>query len=396
MFLLEKRQVIYKDPWIKSFEFRIQQLTSKNKKVAYFYETPDNSTFRYRVYNMVQTLNELSEETSASYFFTDDFKYLDLILSCCSIIVICRTRYSDSINQLITIAKSKGLRIFFDIDDLVFNPSYIHLILHSLDQDLKHPQVWDHWFAYSSRLGETLRLCDAAITTNQHLANQIQLFTSKPVYIIPNFMNQDQLEISDFLFQQKILSSFKRDPNLHIGYFSGTPTHNKDFEIVLDSLIELLEKYPGLVLRVAGYTEFKEKLNQYASRVEVIPFQDFINLQYWIASTEINIVPLQDNIFTNSKSELKFFEAAIVGTVTVASPTFTYRSAISDGVNGYLANSFEWFEKLDNLIGCFDNYAELAVQAQKDAAQKYAWYNQLRVIEDALFSEKPENFETEC
>lgn len=396
MFLLEKRQVIYKDPWIKSFEFRIQQLTSKNKKVAYFYETPDNSTFRYRVYNMVQTLNELSEETSASYFFTDDFKYLDLILSCCSIIVICRTRYSDSINQLITIAKSKGLRIFFDIDDLVFNPSYIHLILHSLDQDLKHPQVWDHWFAYSSRLGETLRLCDAAITTNQHLANQIQLFTSKPVYIIPNFMNQDQLEISDFLFQQKILSSFKRDPNLHIGYFSGTPTHNKDFEIVLDSLIELLEKYPGLVLRVAGYTEFKEKLNQYASRVEVIPFQDFINLQYWIASTEINIVPLQDNIFTNSKSELKFFEAAIVGTVTVASPTFTYRSAISDGVNGYLANSFEWFAKLDNLIGCFDNYAELAVQAQKDAAQKYAWYNQLRVIEDALFSEKPENFETEC
>jgi len=396
MFLLEKRQVIYKDPWIKSFEFRIQQLTSKNKKVAYFYETPDNSTFRYRVYNMVQTLNELSEETSASYFFTDDFKYLDLILSCCSIIVICRTRYSDSINQLITIAKSKGLRIFFDIDDLVFNPSYIHLILHSLDQDLKHPQVWDHWFAYSSRLGETLRLCDAAITTNQHLANQIQLFTSKPVYIIPNFMNQDQLEISDFLFQQKILSSFKRDSNLHIGYFSGTPTHNKDFEIVLDSLIELLEKYPGLVLRVAGYTEFKEKLNQYASRVEVIPFQDFINLQYWIASTEINIVPLQDNIFTNSKSELKFFEAAIVGTVTVASPTFTYRSAISDGVNGYLANSFEWFAKLDNLIGCFDNYAELAVQAQKDAAQKYAWYNQLRVIEDALFSEKPENFETEC
>ena len=396
MFLLEKRQVIYKDPWIKPFEFRIQQLTSKNKKVAYFYETPDNSTFRYRVYNMVQTLNELSEETSASYFFTDDFKYLDLILSCCSIIVICRTRYSDSINQLITIAKSKGLRIFFDIDDLVFNPSYIHLILHSLDQDLKHPQVWDHWFAYSSRLGETLRLCDAAITTNQHLANQIQLFTSKPVYIIPNFMNQDQLEISDFLFQQKILSSFKRDPNLHIGYFSGTPTHNKDFEIVLDSLIELLEKYPGLVLRVAGYTEFKEKLNQYASRVEVIPFQDFINLQYWIASTEINIVPLQDNIFTNSKSELKFFEAAIVGTVTVASPTFTYRSAISDGVNGYLANSFEWFAKLDNLIGCFDNYAELAVQAQKDAAQKYAWYNQLRVIEDALFSEKPENFETEC
>lgn len=396
MFLFERRQVIYKNPWIKPFEFRIQQLTSKKNKVAYFYETPDSSTFRYRVYNMVQTLNDLSEDTSASYFFTDDLKYLDSILSSCNIIVICRTRYSDSINQLITIAKLKGLRVFFDIDDLIFNPSYVHLILHVLDQNLKDPQMWNHWFAYSSRLGETLRLCDAAITTNQYLANQMQVLTSKPVYVIPNFMNQEQLEISDFLFKQKVSSSFKRDSNLHIGYFSGSPTHNKDFEIVLDSLTELLEKYPNLILRVAGYTEFKQKLNQYASRVEVIPFQDFINLQYWIASTEINIVPLQDNVFTNSKSELKFFEAAIVGTVTVASPTFTYRSAISDGVNGYLANSFEWFEKLNDLIGCFDNYAELALQAQKDAEQKYAWYNQLRVIENALFSEKPGSFEIEC
>ena len=37
---------------------------------------------------------------------------------------------------------------------------------------------------------------------------------------------------------------------------------------------------------------------------------------------------MENNKFTNCKSELKFFEAAIAETVTVASPTFNYKNAI--------------------------------------------------------------------
>ena len=59
-------------------------------------------------------------------------------------------------------------------------------------------------------------------------------------------------------------------------------------------------------------------------RIEVCPLQDFVNLQRLIGEVEINIVPLQDNAFTNCKSELKYFEAAIVETVTVATPTYTF------------------------------------------------------------------------
>jgi len=35
---------------------------------------------------------------------------------------------------------------------------------------------------------------------------------------------------------------------------------------------------------------------------------------------EIVIAPLQENVFTNCKSELKYFEAAIVGTIPSYSP----------------------------------------------------------------------------
>ena len=49
----------------------------------------------------------------------------------------------------------------------------------------------------------------------------------------------------------------------------------------------------------------------------------------------------------NSKSELKFFEAGILGIPTVAAATQTFREAIDDGVDGFVASSAEeWVGKI--------------------------------------------------
>jgi hypothetical protein len=53
------------------------------------------------------------------------------------------------------------------------------------------------------------------------------------------------------------------------------------------------------------------------------------------------------NEFTDSKSPLKFFEAGVLGVPTVASATETFRDAINDGCDGFLATSVEqWSEKI--------------------------------------------------
>ena len=88
-----------------------------------------------------------------------------------------------------------------------------------------------------------------------------------------------------------------------------------------------------------------------------------MNLQRLIAEVEINIAPLQDNLFTNCKSELKYFEAAITGTITVASPTYTFSRAIVDGGNSFLAAAYEWNAKLEAALGLVrqpSRYAEMA------------------------------------
>ena len=76
---------------------------------------------------------------------------------------------------------------------------------------------------------------------------------------------------------------------------------------------------------------------RYRDRIEFYPLQDFMNFQRLIAEVEINIAPLQDNTFTNCKSELKFFEAAICGTLTLATPTFSFRNSIVHGTTGFFS-----------------------------------------------------------
>jgi glycosyltransferase involved in cell wall biosynthesis len=372
------------DPWDWSLSERLKRLSEGDKRIAYFYETPDSSTFRYRVYNMIQALGVPASGFAASFFCSADLDRMPAIVETTDILVVCRAGYTPEIDRLICSMQCKGKKVFFDVDDLVFDPSYVNLLLSSLDQDTSRPEVWTQGFGWVGRIGATLKLCDAAVATNPYLAEKIHEFSGKETRVIPNFLNQEQIQISDRIFQAKSANRFGRVGTLSIGYFSGSPTHNKDFRIVTSALREILDRYHNVSLRLVGYIDLQDELLEYRSRMEFIPFQDFINLQSVIGSTEINIAPLQDNPFTNCKSELKYFEAAAVGTVTIASPTYTFARVIDHGMNGYLANSYEWFDKLQEVIESIDQLEGLSRRARDYAREKFAWFNQWKCIEEAL------------
>lgn len=353
-------------------------------RIAYFYEKPDNSTFRYRVYNMAQVLNHYGE-ISASYFYLEDLDKMDRVIEMLDVLVVCRTKYSHLVNELITRVKGRRKPVLFDVDDLVFNTDYTHLILNTLDQDLLHPDAWDFWFAYIGRIGATLRLCDGAITTNEFLAEQIRKFAGIPVSVVPNFLNKEQVSISNAVYDRKNTVGFRRDGRIHIGYFSGTPTHNKDFALVTDALAELLSTHRNAVLVVVGYMDISDQLKRLSGQVEYYPFQDFINLQRLVGRVEVNLMPLQSNVFTNCKSELKYFEAAVVGTLSVASPSFTYAGSIRDGGTGYVVKRNDWYEVLHKVIASFDNLHEIVLDARSDGMERYSWASQYSPLTRALF-----------
>ena len=194
----------YADPWLQPVSARLSMLYRCELRIAYFYEAPNNSSFRYRAYNMAQVLNEsIESNVSASYFFLSDSARFDEIADAADILVICRSRYCHQVSGLITKFRARRKRVMFDIDDLVFDTDYAHMVVTTLGLDVTQSGLWDDWFAMISRMGQTLRLCDCAITTNEFLAQRLADYSGLPVSVVPNFMNKEQLDMAAKVFAAK-------------------------------------------------------------------------------------------------------------------------------------------------------------------------------------------------
>jgi len=384
MFRLDSPIVTSRKLWEIPFDTRLQTLDTADVKVAIYYGLmPDNGTFRYRVYNMAQTLNSSGRGVSATFFYLSELDRLSDIVDKIDVLVICRGKYCDRLGHVIAVARNKGKKVIFDIDDLMFDPRYMHLVLKTADADYSRftrDEVWQYWYGDCARYAATMSLCDKVLTTNNYLADRIREYSGKQVSVIPNYLNQEQLDVSTRLYEQKLASDFSRTDPLYLGYFSGSHTHNHDFRILTDALIALFEKYDNLKLRIVGLLNLDDRLKVWSDRIEQLPIQDYLNLQKSIGEVEINLVPLQINSFTNCKSELKYFESAITGTISIASPSFVYTNAIVDGQNGFLAQSYEWFEKIDGVLSSMNEYPVRAKQAFQHAEQNYSWKNLIGMV----------------
>lgn len=361
-------------------------LYQRELRIAYFYEEPNNSSFRYRAYNMAQVLNEsTASNVSASYFFLSDSGRFDEIADAADILVICRSRYCHQVNGLITKFRARRKRVIFDIDDLVFDTDYAHMVVTTLGLDVTQSGLWDDWFAMISRMGQTLRLCDGGITTNEFLAQRLADYSGLPVAVVPNFMNKEQLDMSAKVFAAKERVRFLGNGQITLGYFSGSPSHRLDYAIVESALADVLAERPNVEVMVVGYIDHGPAMRKFGYRVTRQPFHDYVNLQRLLGTVEFNLMPLQSNAFTDCKSELKYFEAASVGTLSIASPSFTYSRAISDGETGYLSKAHEWTESILRAIDQrTEVYASMATRAREDALRKFGWQHQRETILNAL------------
>jgi glycosyltransferase involved in cell wall biosynthesis len=391
MFLNIPPAIRYVDPWLSSYDDRLKQMMAQQRRIAYFYELPDTSTFRYRAFNPGLTLAAHPElATSGAWFDHRDLNADPGFIETADALVICRTRYNARVAQLIARARARGIPVLFDCDDLVFDVERLHLLVDSLNLNQSDEAVWNDWFSMIGRLGATMRLCDTFITTNHYLAERAKEYEPRlRTAVVPNYLNREQQEFSIRFHDIKRNTNWSRDGRIHIGYFSGSPSHARDFAVAAPAIFRLLENDPRVVLRVVGFLNISQELQRYRDRIEVYPLQDFMNLQRLIAEVEINIAPLQSNTFTNCKSEIKYFEAAICGTLTLATPTFTFKNSIEHGRTGFLVKPFEWDSALQEAIAIVETperYSAIADAASEHALSAYGWDRPADNIIRAVFN----------
>ena len=377
MFFSRKKRFV--EPWNTPLSTRLKKLSLSSKKnVIYLYEKPDSSTFRYRAYNMCQAL-EGSTTWEGHFFFENEISELPFFFSTIEVIIFCRTRWSFAFDHFLEHAKSKKIPLLFDIDDLIFNPDKIPLVMNTLNVSFRENHVSD-WFAHASRLFHLGKKCNGTIGTNEYISERLDQTFNTPTFTVNNFLNREQIEASHLLFKNKPKKS-----KFTLGYFSGSPSHANDFAKIAPELAQLLQEFPDMCLEVAGFMEFPAFLKPFVKKNQIAhtPFVDFVTLQTKIASVDVNLVPLVENEFTNCKSELKFFEAAIVGTVTLATPTYVYRQNIEHGKTGYLCEEGDWHPTIKSIYHKKMD-PELKEKANLYCLNKYSPESQLRLIEEML------------
>jgi glycosyltransferase involved in cell wall biosynthesis len=358
-------------------------MTGKSKKiVAYVVEDEGVAQYRYRVKNVAEALSEFGSEWKVEIYRKTEL--INLTLDKIDLLVILRqTAKDDMVPGYVMEARDKGVPVVMDLDDLVFSYKDLPLVMQATGS--RNPL---YWLGYVWGIRRIATKVDGFISTNDFLGEKLSKCFSRPYVAIRNSLNRKQVEVAEKCVREKERlakkdermqkgegegQSKKGDDEFVVGYFSGSPTHARDFALIEDELVRFLNAHEDAKLIVVGYMKFSEKMQELVKvgKVERRELVDHAKLGKLIAEVDVNIAPLVINDFTNAKSELKYFEAGVVETVTVASPSYTYARAIKDGENGFLADTNEWYEKLEYLYENRKVGEQVAGRAREDALNRY-------------------------
>lgn len=324
-------------------------------------ELSGGQTVRYRVFNLMEAL---AGQAETAYTMLENGVYLDDWMVARADLVVCmRVFDTPQLRRLLALAAHYHKPTVFDIDDLIFLPQYYDGFCKALAvQDGFEKEMYADMF---DKFHAAFLQCGYATASTPYIAEQMQAY--KTALVIHNGLNNTQLAVA------RGLSEHRQEPLFHICYMSGSKSHNLDFAQAKPAIARILAEYPSARLCVVGYLDedLSERFPQQVSRAPYMPWQELLA---YCAACEVNIAPLDTSSpFCHAKSELKYFEAALVGVPTVASPTDTFRRCIRMGGNGLLAETEEeWYAALRSLLEQEGLRVRIRQEAKADALEHYA------------------------
>lgn len=364
---------------IECFNDRYVKIKNSNKiNVVYIKDVFDNSTFRYRTYNVIETMDK-SKKYCVSCFLVEELNDIYDIIKNIDIFIFQRAKWSFEISNFIYYLKKMNKILIYDMDDMIYSPKYVPEYLNSISY---YDEISiDSFFALSKRYELIINECDGVIVTTSNLENKIKKDLNVPTWILNNYLNIEQINVSNKIVKEK--KEHYDNTKFTIGYFSGSNSHKRDLEVAEKAIVKLIDKYDDIYLNIVGFMDLTDDLKRLKKqgRVNFIKFAPYEQLQYEIGKVDLNIIPLQKHEFNNCKSELKYFESCIVNTLTLATDNDVYKSIINHGEDGFLTNELDWFSNLEYIYLNRDKMDKIVDNANKKCHKLYDYNNQINKIE---------------
>lgn len=264
------------------------------------------------------------------------------------------------INQRMTFPTfTNGVKFFDNMK------SQNYLYIEEIDD---HPVLWEE--SYTKTAFINFISVHAIQTSTEYLADYLRQFNPH----VKVFENQLQKLLPPRNYDEEFAQEDRP-----ITIFFGALNRDKEFNEILPALNELSKKYGKKlafkILARQGLYESLESENKKLigdSRIYDGQFVPYERYEKELYTSDIALLPLQDNKFNRAKSDLKFLECAACGVAALVSPV-AYSDVVKDGENGFIFyDTKDFAQKLETLIENRDKRREMVT-----AAYEYVKHNRL-------------------
>lgn len=323
----------------------------------------DGSPLHYRVHQKVEQLAIHGIESVLRRYSDPRLKQdLDNV----DAVIVYRAPATRELIGFVREVHHRDLPIRFDVDDLIFDPELAERLptiahLPKAERDL--------WVEGVKRYRETLLECGAGIASTAEIAKQMERL-GIPARIHRNGVDTPLAVVSERARRAHGSRLRQAGDPFVLGYSSGTTTHDADLALVGDVLSDFLRGHPNARLVLGGPLRPPPALDGVAGQVERLSFIGWERHPDRLATFDLNLAPLIDGLFNESKSSIKWSEAALVDVPTLASASAPFRESVVHGETGYLApDPGAWRECLEEAI---EDRARLARIGRRARLAAYA------------------------
>ena len=312
-------------------------------KVAIIAELSIPQCKKYRVIQKQEMLEELGIPCSVTSW--TDSNEAKKQISLASLVIFYRVPGFDSVMDLIAECRRLNIKTLWDVDDLIFDEDVLKTssTINSLEPAEKEGVING-----AKLYRQAMLACNEGIASTSGLAKAMKEAGLETIYVVENALDDETLAAA-----RSIEGRLKKqeDGLIRIIYGSGTKTHNIDFLEAAPALANILKENPNVRFRIIGYLELPEYFDEVQSQIERIPFCNYTEYLTYLSECDISIAPLENFVFNDAKSNIKYLEASITKVASICSPRAAFADVIVNGENGFLAdNEQQWHEAFDTLI----------------------------------------------
>jgi glycosyltransferase involved in cell wall biosynthesis len=318
---------------------------------------------RYRIDQKVEQLESQGKTVTTINWTELEQSYNQVALH--DIVIFYRTPAVPSVLKALAQVNANGKASFFEIDDLLFEPSYPAPIetfggYVDISTHIELRKAPASFAALAKR-------CRFGIASTELLREKLAKLVSSNICLLHR----------NGLDEHNYFTNFKKPDKktIDIFYGSGTQAHNTDFtELALPALEQVLSTNNSVRLIIAGYLELPQSFKQrFKTQLLTVPPVKSIKA-YWnlLEQADINLAILNDDIVNGCKSELKWFEAACLGVPSIVSSTANYRDVINHGEDALMvATVSEWTDALTSLINSKELRVNIATKSLERVKTEY-------------------------